>query len=141
MPLGYQPKDAPEDTEFESLPPGTYSFKIDEASEGEWKKVGCLKLKLLVAIGNKDYTVFDNLYYAPINPGAKSPLWKLRQLSKCVGFDFDNPPEVHEIENRFGSAEFDVGPKGYLQVKRYIESDEATAKGNGESVAADNVPW
>lgn len=118
MPLGYSPE-AKEENEYDDLEEGKYPFKVDIVEE-KFFKTGNegLKVKLLVGYEGRDVPCFANLAYTP------KALWRLKQFLDCIGLDFDNPPEVTEIRNKTGMADFVLNDKGYFEVERWLDPIE-----------------
>ncbi len=136
MPLGYNPKEE-EDSEREDLKGGTYEFKVDAAQEVFFKTGNeGLKVKLLVGYERRDVPCFVNLAYT------KKALWRLRQFMECIGADFDNPPELSELEGLTGHAVFGVNDRGYFEVEDWIPAGgQVTAPVKAHENNADDVPF
>lgn len=101
--------------DFEEMPPGDYSFKVDVVEEKKFrsgnKGVG---LKLLAFIGDRDVVIFDNLV------AKENCIWKWQQLAKALGLPVSGKIDPMSFEGRIGMAAF-VRPSDskYLQVDKY----------------------
>ncbi len=120
--LGYSPEDKEEGGGGgRRAEPGTYSFYINEAYEDTFRSGNDgVKIKLdVAAFEDKDVTVFENFVYV------SQALWKLEEFLTCLGFDFNNPPEIDELIGKEGKAKFKLGAerdgKRYLEVEEYLK--------------------
>lgn len=115
--MRYNPREKTEGTGGGRAEPGEYPFHIEDAVELTFKSgtEGC-KLTLQVgAFQDREIKVFDNLMYLP------QSLFRTENLLQALGFDFNNPPEVHHLIGKTGRAKFVIDKEsGYLKVQTYI---------------------
>lgn len=128
--LGYDP-DNIDTTKGPGKPskPGRYSFIVIEAEEKQFRNSDGLRIVMEVATDGRDVKVYENLVYV------KSSQWRLKQFLEATGFDYDNPPDVDEILDAQGVADFKLGPKKDND-RRYLECDmflEQGTKATGAS--------
>lgn len=119
MPIGYKPDPSAGDNRHDPLRPGTFDFKVDAAMEKTFSTgTPGLAVKLLVAYDGRDVPCFVNLFY-------EKATWKLKTFIDCIGLDYDNPPELYEIEGRHGRARFKVKDDGYFDVAAFLDDVDA----------------
>jgi len=141
MPLSYTPDPLASSTTRDPLLPGTYVFKVDRAEEKTFSTgARGLSVKLLVDFKGRDVTCFTNLFYDKVT-------WKLKSFLECVGLDYGSPPELFEIEGRFGEAKF-VIKDNYFEVATFLSGvdkalkPKAPSAGNGKAhIKEDDVPF
>jgi hypothetical protein len=116
MPIGYTPDPEASSNSYEELKDCTADFKVEAFAE-ETFKTGTkgAKAKLLVGYNGRDVPCYVNLFY-------DKATWKLKSFLECIGLDYDSPPEIWEIEGRYGRAKFKVNKEGYFEVARFLDS-------------------
>lgn len=134
-----------EQTGGDEIPAGTYFFKVDEVAEKTFKTGSQgVSIKLLVMIGSKDITVYDNLV------ATEKARWKWQQLAKALGLPTKGEIDPHQFLNRMGVADFErKADSKYLQVGRYTPPAETPTRevlmagASAPAVAAgdDDVPF
>lgn len=123
MPMNYNPQGY-ERSEGGGGKEGRYRFKIDNAEEGTYgknKTPGANVTFLVDAGGTRDITCFKTFWYTD------KSRWVLDQFLTALGFDFMKPPEVYELVNRFGEADFKKNDKGYLEPVKFYPVEGAGA--------------
>lgn len=141
--LGYDP-DNLDDSKGggKSSPPGRYPFIVVDAVEKDFKggQSRGLRVILEVAVGSRDIKVYENLIYG------KSSQWRLKQFLEATGFDYEDPPDVDDIFDAEGVADFKLGPKKdggkrYLEVDHFLErGTQATGPHEKGSAGAGSQP-
>ena len=97
-----------EDETFAPLPPGTYDFRIREATEDARPKGTLLKLRLAVMSPDQEHSrvVFDNL----VDWGFKH---RLLHFFECIGLDDvldgEQPFRVDDLAGRYGKCKLRIG--------------------------------
>jgi hypothetical protein len=97
--------------------PGEYAFVVEAAEETMFRSgnEGCKLTLQVAAMTDRDIKVFDYLIYQP------QSLWRTEEFLTCLGFDFQRPPEVHQLVGKMGKASFITDKEtGYLRVKNYV---------------------
>ena len=149
MSFDYNPSDKTEN-EGGRAEPGVYPFVVDQITETVFRSGNSgWKVELMVgAFPDRDIRVFDNMVNTP------NALWKFEQFCQAFGFDFTSPPpggwKPEQFIGKQGTADFEMGDRGYLQVKFY----SAASANNGpdarkpagqpahiEAAGSDNVPF
>lgn len=120
--------------------PGRYNFSVTEALEVVFTNSEGLKIEMLVAVDDRDIRVFENLVYL------EQCQWKLKQFLECIGASYDDPPDIENLYNAQGVADFKLGkPQGdegrrYLEVQEFLQpgtnASGPTTKGRGAGSAA-----
>ncbi len=139
--LGYDP----ENIDKEKGPgkpsqPGRYPFVVAEAAEKDFRNSSGLRIVMEVAVGSRDVKVYENLVYV------KQSQWRLKQFLESTGFDYDDPPDVDDILDAHGVADFKLGPKKennrqYLEVDMFLEpGTKATGPSEKGSAGAGSQP-
>jgi hypothetical protein len=103
------------------VPPGEYPFKIIHSVE---EKYGTgnrgLTLRLEIYAPSRSFEVTERIVYVP------KALFKMEQLAKCIGFDYDNPPDPSKLVGATGSTVLrkDENNK-WLEVESFTENPSA----------------
>lgn len=143
--LGYDPGNIdPNKGPGKQSEPGRYPFVVIEVEEKSFGRDGNTGLKVVmeVAVGDRDIKVFENLIYV------EQSQWRLKQFLESVGLDYDDPPDIDDLFNTQGVADFKLGkPRGdndrrYLEVDHFQEQGtKATGpSGKGSSGAGSQPP-
>lgn len=101
-----------------SAKPGIYAWKLDDIQEKTFSSGNKgAKATLLVDVDGRFIKVFCNLVDSP------KSIWMIKGFMAAMGLDYKAPPASPlELIGRLGRAEFKVGDKGYLEVKKFIEA-------------------
>ena len=119
--LGYDPENIDKDKgPGKQSQPGRYPFVVIEAEEKRFQRSEGLRIVMEVAVRARDVKVYENLIYLPQSQ------WRLKQFLEATGFDYEDPPDVDELINAQGVADFKLGPKKdndrrYLEVDMFME--------------------
>ncbi len=139
--LGYDPENIDKDKgPGKPSRPGRYPFVVIEAEEKQFRNSDGLRIVMEVAVGERDVKVYENLVYV------SQSQWRLKQFLESTGFDYDNPPDVDEIFDAQGVADFKLGPKKdndrrYLEVDNFLEQGtRATGPSEKGSAGAGSQP-
>ena len=124
------------------VPPGRYAFIVLQAEEKDFSQGRSRGLRIVmeVATASRDVKVYENLIYV------KNSQWRLKQFLEATGFDYDDPPDVDEIYDAQGVADFKLGRKKeggkqYLEVDMFLEQGkEATGASEKGSAGAGSQP-
>lgn len=124
--LGYDPGNIdPNKGPGKQSKPGRYPFVVIEVEEKSFGRDGNTGLKVVmeVAVGDRDIKVFENLIYV------EQSQWRLKQFLESVGFDYDDPPDIDDLYDTQGVADFKLGkPRGENE-RRYLEVDHFQEQG------------
>ncbi len=125
--LGYDPGNIdPNKGSGKQSKPGRYPFVVIEVEEktdfGRDNNRG-LRVIMEVAVGNRDIKVFENLIYL------EQSQWRLKQFIESIGFDYDDPPDIEDIYDAQGVADFKLGKPRGENNRRYLEVDHFQEQG------------
>ena len=130
MGMQYNPKDV----SGGGISPGDYPFRVSSAIEEKYGTGNSgLTLVLEVFTPSKAIDVTERIVYVP------KALFKMKQLAKCLGFDFDNPPDAKTLRDNKGVVTLRKDRQGkFLEVEAFIENPAAVFKPSsaGPKVAA-----
>lgn len=91
--------DFPEDSGFETIPPGTYTCSVFDASVLESKSSGAPYIAWTLIILEGDYSGRKLFYNTSLQPQA---LWKLREVLQALGMEVGDSIEL-ELDELLGT--------------------------------------
>ena len=136
MGMSYDPK-----AKTGGIPPGDYPFKVLQSMEQTYGTGNNgLTLVMEVYAPARSFEVTERLVYVP------KALFKMEQLAKCLGFDYDNPPDPRVLVGAKGVATFRKDRENrFLEVDGFIATPNARLEISKSTpvseVAEEEVPF
>lgn len=122
--LGYDPENIdPNKGPGKQSAPGRYPFVVVEVEEKQFRNNKGLRVVMEVAVGERDVKVYENLIYV------EQSQWRLKQFLESTGFDYDDPPDIEDIYDAQGVADFKLGKPRGENDRRYLEVDHFQEQG------------
>ncbi|MCP4710477.1 MAG: DUF669 domain-containing protein [Planctomycetes bacterium] len=127
---------------FEPIPEGDYPFEVVEATVAVSKNSNeMIELELAVDVGReRSLTVYDRLV------AVETALWKINSFCKSTSLNFNSDELLPEhCVGRRGLAHFILGEpnqagRRYLEVERYLPSEESKTSSNTKSATENPKP-
>ena len=116
-------------------PEGEYAYQVEQADEKTFStRNSGVALMLLVAIGDRDVKVFENLVDTP------AAQWRIKQFMESINCDYMNPPPLYQIPGKRGRAKFVVGDNGYLEVEEFLPASASNGPGRAPQEPPTRMP-
>ena len=131
--LGYDPGNI-DDSKGGGKPaaPGRYPFVVVQVEEKQFTNYKGLRVVMEVMTKDRDIKVYENLMYA------KQSQWRLKQFLESTGFDYEEIPDIEDLYEAQGVADFKLGKKQddgrqFLDVDHFLEQGTKATGPSGKS--------